>query len=131
MAAEGETTRPTTYLLRFKPLSRPASYIQASKAAGPRRSMHDWTKIKKGKRTTKRVTKHVRTAGTARRPRQGKLKIGRRRTYRATEENKENDPQEGRTTKAIPSNEQRRFEKGKIQTRRGRGLKNRGIPSNC
>ena len=42
-----------------------------------------------------------------------------------------NDPQEGRTKKAILSNGQRCFEKGKIQTRRGRGLKNKGIRSNC
>ena len=47
------------------------------------------------------------------------------------EENKENDPQEGKTTKVILSNRQRHFEKGKIQTRRGRGLKNRGTRSNC
>ena len=51
--------------------------------------------------------------------------------YRATEENKENDPQEGKTTKAIMNNVQRCFERGKIQTRKGRGLKNRGIRSNC
>ena len=46
------------------------------------------------------------------------------------EENKENDPQEGKTIKVILSNKQRCFERGKIQTRRGRGLKNRGIQSN-
>ena len=51
--------------------------------------------------------------------------------YRATEENKENDHQEGKTIKAILSNRQRCFERGKIQTRRGRGLKKRGIRSNC
>ena len=47
------------------------------------------------------------------------------------EENKEKAPQEGKTTKAILSNRQRRFEKGNIRTRRGRGLKNRGTRSNC
>ena len=47
------------------------------------------------------------------------------------EEKKENDPQEGKTTKAILSNRQRCFERGKIQARRGRGLKNRGIGSKC
>ena len=43
--------------------------------------------------------------------------------YRATEEKKENDPQENKTTKAIMKNGKRCFERGKIQTRRGRGLK--------
>ena len=33
--------------------------------------------------------------------------------------------------KAILSNRQRCFERGQIQPRRGRGLKNRGIQSNC
>ena len=47
------------------------------------------------------------------------------------EENKKNDPREGKTTKAILSKRKRRFERGKIQTRRGKGLKNRGTRSNC
>ena len=47
------------------------------------------------------------------------------------EENKENDPQKVKTTRAILNNGQRCFGRGKIQTRRGRGLKNRGIRSNC
>ena len=47
------------------------------------------------------------------------------------EESKENDPYKGKTTEAILSNRQRRFEKGKIQTRRGRGLKNTRTRSNC
>ena len=31
--------------------------MQATRAAGPKRSMHDWTKIKKGKIMTKRGSK--------------------------------------------------------------------------
>ena len=76
---------------------------------------------------TKEVPKH---AQTTRRPRQGKLKRRRRRTYRVTEENKENDPQEGRTIKATLTKGKRCFERGIIQTRKERGLKNKGIQSN-
>ena len=47
------------------------------------------------------------------------------------ENKKKNNPREGKMTKAIMSNRQRRFEMGKIQTRRGKGLKNRGTRSNC
>ena len=47
------------------------------------------------------------------------------------EENKENDPQESKTIKEILSNIQRCFERGKIQTRRGIGLKSEEIRSNC
>ena len=99
-----ETTRPTTYLFRFRSLSRPASYMQASKAAGPRRSTHDWVKVKNGRTNDKRGSKHIQTA---RRPRWEKLKRRRRNTYRAMEENKENDAHEIKTTKAILRNRQR------------------------
>ena len=48
-----ETTRPTTHLFRFGPLNRPASYMLANRANGPRRSVNDWIKIKKREKKIK------------------------------------------------------------------------------
>ena len=79
----GGTTKPTTYLFRFGSLSKPASYTQASKAAGPRRSTHDWAKVNKANECQKRLQTHpnnpkVKTGKAKKRKKENVLSYGRK-----------------------------------------------------